>query len=194
MRSQHTTSSYFTLRHSRSTNTLSRQRALAVHADGDDVLRQHAGELDTGVTYFAPRFGWRDRLFYALTLVRRLTPISGNPRIRIRLRPRFDYGATAPIITHGSHHIRYVGPNFTLRLTTDAPIDFIRDEAFFNLNVPIDLILGPDETLSDGVMETARSFEERTRDDWLQWVHRLAIPFEWQDAVIRAAISLKLCT
>jgi hypothetical protein len=34
-----------TLRHSRSTNTLSRQAPFAVHADRDAVLGEHAGEL-----------------------------------------------------------------------------------------------------------------------------------------------------
>ena len=58
----------------------------------------------------------------------------------------------------------------------------------------IDLVLGVDETLSEGVEQTAQAFENRTRDYWLPWAHRLAIPFEWQDAVIRAAITLKLCT
>ena len=48
--------------------------------------------------------------------------------------------------------------------------------------------------MSEGVEQTAHAFENRTRDYWLKWVHRLAIPFEWQDAVIRAAITLKLCT
>jgi GH15 family glucan-1,4-alpha-glucosidase len=99
------------------------------------------------VTDFIPRFLWRDRLFHPQTLVRRLTPISGSPRIRIRVRPRFDFGATAPVCTYGSHHIRYVGPNMTLRLTTNAPVDFIRDETFFNLRGPLECILGPDETL-----------------------------------------------
>jgi GH15 family glucan-1,4-alpha-glucosidase len=158
----------------------------------ETVLHGRHGSLR--VTDFVPRFEWRDRMFYPLMLVRRITPLSGRPRIRIRLRPRFDYGSTAPVVTHGSHHIRYIGPNFTLRLTTDAPVDYIRDEAYFNVNAPIDLILGPDETLSDSVMETARSYEERTRSYWLRWVRRLAIPAEWQDAVIRAAITLKLCT
>lgn len=154
----------------------------------------HGKQGSVRITDFAPRFGWRDRLFHPQTLVRRLTPISGSPRVRIRVRPRFDYGATAPVLTYGSHHIRYVGPRLTLRLTTDAPIDFIRDETMFNLSSSMDLILGPDETLSEGVTQTARSFEERTRSYWQHWVHRLAIPFEWQDAVIRAAITLKLCT
>ena len=34
------------------------------------------------VTDFVPRFLWRDRIFHPQTLVRRLTPISGSPRIR----------------------------------------------------------------------------------------------------------------
>ena len=29
---------------------------------------------------------------------------------------------------------------------------------------------------------------------WQEWVRGLAIPVEWQEAVIRAAITLKLCT
>ncbi len=146
------------------------------------------------VTDLAPRFLWRDRLFHPQTLVRRLTPIAGSPRIRIRVRPRFDFGATAPVLTFGSHHIRYVGPNMTLRLTTNAPIDYIRDERFFDLRGPLEFILGPDETLREGITQTAAAFEDRTRSYWQHWVHRLAIPFEWQDAVIRAALTLKLCT
>ena len=154
----------------------------------------HGKQGSLRITDFAPRFFWRDRLFYPQMIVRRLTPIAGSPRIKIRLRPRFNYGAAAPVRTYGSHHIRYVGPNMTLRLTTDAPIDFIRDETYFNLRGPIDLILGPDETLQEGVTETAAGLDERTRLYWRNWTHRLAIPFEWQDAVIRAALTLKLCT
>ncbi len=146
------------------------------------------------VVDFAPRFLWHDRSFRPQTLVRRLHAVSGAPRLRMRIRPRFDYGATAPVVTRGSNHIRYVGPNFTLRLTTDAPIDYLLDETYFDLREPINIILGSDETLTGGTAETARSFEERTEVYWREWVHRLAVPFEWQDAVIRAAITLKLCT
>ena len=167
------------------------------HYDGNTailVTTLHGKQGSLRVTDFAPRFWWRDRTFYPQTLVRRLAPISGSPRIRIRLRPRFDYGATAPSLTWGSHHIRYSGSNATLRLTTNAPVDYIREETLFNLSRPYDLILGVDETLTEGVEQTAHTFENRTREYWLTWAHRLAIPFEWQDAVIRAAITLKLCT
>jgi hypothetical protein len=57
----------------------------------------------------------------------------------------------------------------------------------------VSLLLGPDETLTGGIDETARDFEEQTALYWRHWSRRLAVPLEWQDAVIRAAITLKLC-
>ncbi|MGP1683018.1 MAG: glycoside hydrolase family 15 protein, partial [Giesbergeria sp.] len=38
----------------------------------------------------------------------------------------------------------------------------------------------------------ARMFEQETMAYWKVWSQRLAVPLEWQDAVIRAAITLKL--
>jgi GH15 family glucan-1,4-alpha-glucosidase len=156
--------------------------------------RLHASSGSVEITDFIPRFHWRGRKFRPQTIVRRVTPISGHPHICVRHRPTFEFGAVSPAITHGSNHIRYVGPEFTLRLTTDGPIDYLLQETWFNLNQPINFILGPDETLNDSVWETARHFEEQTVDYWRSWSRRLALPLEWQDAVIRAAITLKLCT
>ncbi len=146
------------------------------------------------ITDFAPRFGQFGRMFRPLNLVRTIRPIQGNPRIRIRLRPRSDYGATAPTVTHGSNHIRYVGTNLTLRLTTDAPPAYILDETPFFLEDPVALVLGPDETLTRAPGAAAHEFLERTREYWRDWVRHLALPLEWQDAVIRAAITIKLCS
>jgi len=145
------------------------------------------------ITDFAPRFRLRGRRFRPMMLVRRITPIAGTPRIGIRLRPLFDYGASEPTLTHGSNHIRYVGDNLTLRVTTNAPTTYVRNETPFCLEEPISLLFGPDETLAGGVEETARDFQERTAEYWKLWVRGLALPFEWQEAVIRAAITLKLC-
>jgi len=146
------------------------------------------------ITDFAPRFETRGRIFRPNMLVRRVAPVSGSPRIRVCLRPRFNYGAATPDITFGSNHIRYVGPDLTLRLTTDAPVDYVREETAFIIEETHNFVLGPDETLEGGIGSTAREFEERTSHYWRGWVRTLAIPYEWQDAVIRAAITLKLCT
>ena len=145
------------------------------------------------VTDFAPRFHTRGRTFRPTTLVRRIRPIRGSPRIRIRLRPRFDYGARAPDVTHGSNHVRYSHPGQALRLSTNAPVTYVLDETPFLLEEALSLILGPDETLVGGVEETAREFEEKTDTYWRWWTRRLALPFQWQEAVTRAAITLKLC-
>ena len=145
------------------------------------------------VTDFAPRFQTRGRTFRPTTLVRRIRPVRGSPRIRIRVRPRFNYGARAPDVTHGSNHIRYAHTSQALRLSTNAPITYVLDETPFLLEEPVSLLFGPDETLAGGVEETAREFEEKTDTYWRRWTRRLALPFEWQEAVTRAAITLKLC-
>jgi GH15 family glucan-1,4-alpha-glucosidase len=155
------------------------------------ILRSEAGAVE--ITDFCPRFYIRDRIFRPQMLIRRVVPIAGNPRLRIRLRPRFSYGSRAPAITWGSNHIRYVGDKLTLRLTTDAPIDYVLDEIAFKVTEPIHLILGPDETLAEGPAESVRAFQDNTANYWRGWSHRLALCPEWQEAVIRAAITLKMC-
>jgi len=95
-------------------------------------------------------------------------------------------------LTVGSGHIRYVMPEMTLRLTTDASLTAILEERPFFLNDDVTLVLGPDETVSTTVAELGRRFIEETVAYWRDWVRRLAIPFEWQGAVIRAAITLQL--
>jgi len=156
--------------------------------------RLSAPDGEVLVVDFAPRFYSRGRAFRPRTIVRRIIPLSGSPRVRLRVRPTFDYGATRPQRTRGSNHIRFVGEGQVLRLTTDAAVDYVLDETMFTLNEPLSLILGPDETLSEGVGATAQDFFESTADYWIGWSRRLALPMEWQDAVIRSAITLKLCS
>ncbi|HSA82955.1 MAG TPA: glycoside hydrolase family 15 protein [Geminicoccaceae bacterium] len=146
------------------------------------------------ITDFAPRFLQFGRVFRPTTLMRIVTPFGETPRIRIRLRPVFHYGSHAPEITRGSNHIRYVGPDFSLRLTTNAPLIYLLDETPFILEDQIVLVLGPDESLRGPVLETGREFFEQTAAYWRTLTLRLSVPFEWQDAVIRAAITLKLCS
>ena len=146
------------------------------------------------ITDFAPRFEQFGRSFRPTMIVRTIERLRGEPRIRIRLRPRFDYGSRRPELTRGSNHIRYVGPRLALRLTTDAPVSFISDEITFVLEQPLTLLLGPDESLTEPVDSVAREFRSRTESYWREFVRHLAVPFEWQEAVIRAAITLQLCS
>jgi GH15 family glucan-1,4-alpha-glucosidase len=144
------------------------------------------------ITDFAPRFFQRGRYFHPTMLVRRVRPVSGAPRIRVALNLRYDWGKTAPVITRGSNHIRYVGDALTLRLNTDAPISHLLARQPFVLTREQNFMLGPDESLQFGVADTARHMEQETLAYWRGWSQRLALPLQWQEAVIRAAITLKL--
>ncbi len=144
------------------------------------------------ITDFAPRFWSRGRTFRPLTLIRRVRVLGGTPRMRVLLRPRFDWGRMKPQVTRGSTHIRFVGPAMTLRVNTDAPIDYVLSETFFVVDRNLNFILGPDETLTGGIEDTARSFEQDTASYWRNWSRALSLPLDWQDAVIRAAITLKM--
>ena len=144
------------------------------------------------ITDLAPRFWSRGRMFRPLSLIRRIKVLAGSPRARVILRPRFDWGRFKPEVTQGSSHIRYVGPGVTLRLNTDAPLNYVLAERYFVVDRPMNFILGPDETLQSGIEDTARGFEQETASYWRTWTRALSLPLEWQDAVIRAAITLKM--
>jgi len=143
---------------------------------------------------FSPRLEQYGRAFRPMMLVRTITPLHGSPRVCIRLRPLGSYGSVEPTQTWGSNHIRYVLPEVTLRLTTDASITSVLEERFFVLDETLTLVLGPDETLPDAPGHLGRQFYDQTLHYWEGWTRGLSIPFDWQEAVIRAAITLKLCT
>lgn len=157
------------------------------------VTRLYDGEgACVEITDLAPRFRHFGRVFCPMTLVRRVRRIAGAPRVRVRVRPAADAGRVRRGITFGSHHIRYVDGETVLRLTTDASINAVLEERPFVLEDAITLLLGPDESVQDATADVGRRFTEETIQYWHDWVRSLAIPFEWQDAVIRAAITLQL--
>ncbi len=156
------------------------------------VLTSESG-ASVEILDFCPRHRRSGRTYRPLAFVRLIRPIAGSPRIRIRMRPTADWGARAAECTAGSNHIRYMVTGATLRLTTNAPIGHILDERVFRLEEPLAMFLGPDEPFVGDVRETAAGMAELTAAYWRDWVRTLAVPLDYQAAVIRAAIALKLC-
>jgi len=171
----------------------SRQSYVRNTAILETILRTKDGE-ELRVTDFAPRFRQFGRIYRPPMLVRRIEPVIGQPRVTIRLRPTFDYGATAPQTSIGSNHARFIGTDSVLRVTADIGPSYILNESPFHLDRTINLFIGSDESLGQDPDDLARRFLHETTAYWVDWVRALAIPFEWQDAVIRAAVTLKLCS
>ncbi|SFR89343.1 Glucoamylase (glucan-1,4-alpha-glucosidase), GH15 family [Dyella sp. OK004] len=142
---------------------------------------------------FAPRYRSHGRFYHPVLLARRVRPLNGSPRIRVLLRPLCDYGQRAPETSTGSNHIRYLLSDVTQRLTSDVAAPLIERGLFFHLDRPAHFVFGPDETLAHSPADFIHHTLEYTLAYWRDWVRYLSVPYEWQEAVIRAAITLKLC-
>jgi GH15 family glucan-1,4-alpha-glucosidase len=173
--------------------TASTRRYLPNTAILETVLTDGNGN-SVRVTDFCPRFRARERMFKPVGLVRMIEAVSGRPMVRLRVEPAQNRGCAKPEMTWGSSHIRFAGGDYPYRITTDGSVQSIIEQREFVLDRTLTVILGPDEPLSESVTRIGRQFFEDTAEYWRDWVRGLAIPFEWQDEVIRAAITLKLCT
>ncbi len=142
---------------------------------------------------FAPRHAKHSRTYRPIALARIIRPLHGVPRVTIRMRPARDWGARPAPTTSGSNHIRYHCTDLTFRLTTDCPVSHVLDERTFRVERTLSFFFGPDEGYDQAVGAGVAAALERTEDYWKQWVRTLYLPLDWQEAVIRAAITLKLC-
>jgi len=142
---------------------------------------------------FCPYFRRLGRTYRPTAYARIVRPVSGSPRIRVRLRPTRRWGERCPHFVGGTNHVRFRAGGLTLRLTTTGPVGMIDEERCFRLENALHFFLGPDESFAGNIPSTIDSMLTDTTAEWQGWVRGLAIPFEWQEAVIRAAISLKLC-
>ena len=154
--------------------------------------RDRAGNA-VEVIDFCPRFNRAGRMYRPVAFARIVKPVEGSPRIRVRLRPSRDWGAADPEHTRGTNHIRYLLDAMALRLTTTAPVGWIEDERLFRVERPLHFFLGPDESFGDDLRVSLDRMLDGTVRSWQSWVRGLATPVEWQEAVIRCAITLKLC-
>ncbi|MFN4141754.1 glycoside hydrolase family 15 protein [Aestuariivirga sp.] len=156
------------------------------------IHRDEAGNA-IEVIDFCPRVQRLERVYRPIAFARIVRPLSGVPRIRVRLRPTYAFGERSAARTFGSNHIRYVTDSHVFRMTTNAAVRLVSEELPFRVERPLHFFLGPDEGLSGQIGGTVDQMLADTTAEWRLWARGLATPPDWQEAVIRAAISLKLC-
>lgn len=144
------------------------------------------------ITDFVPRFKQYGRTYRPMTIIRKLTPIL-SPKIKVRVRPAAEYGEIPYEKIQGSNHIRFVADSkLSLRLSSTLSVTAIMDEQFYVLDGTHYLLFSSDESVQESLSHLGERFLQETENYWFDWSRYLAIPFEWQEAVIRAAITLKL--
>ncbi|MFT5083145.1 MAG: GH15 family glucan-1,4-alpha-glucosidase [Lentisphaeria bacterium] len=140
---------------------------------------------------FAPRFKQFGRFYHPLTIMRKLQA-KGTPRCRVIVRPAQNDGVDPTKKEQGSNHIRYRAENWSMRLTTDLSVTYILEETPFIVDSTKHLIFGQDESITESIEQLVHRFYKETSSYWMEWCRYLAVPYEWQNSVIRSAITLKL--
>lgn len=144
------------------------------------------------ITDFVPRFKQYGRTYRPTTIIRKLVPIF-SPKLRVRVRPMAECGEISYKKIQGSNHIRFVADNqLPFRLSSTLSVTAIMDEQPYVLDGTHYLMFGNDESVQESLAHLGERFLQETIDYWFDWSRYLAIPFEWQEAVIRSAITLKL--
>jgi len=144
------------------------------------------------ITDFAPRFENFDRYYKPLMLIRKVEPLSGSPRIRIKCQPVAERGEIQLTPSQGSNHIQYMGIDQEVRLTTNAPLSYITDGKSFVLQRPIYLVLTYGRPLEASIESTSERFLQSTVDYWRSWVKSTSISNFHQKLVLRSALILKI--
>lgn len=134
-------------------------------------------------------------------LIRRVLCVRGTVPFRMRVAPRFNYGA-AP------HTLRMVGdlavfesPDLSLALTTTVPVECDGSDVWaeFKLGEGESAVFALDQVGGDVVprgcacAEAAHEFEE-TVAYWRRWLSASRYRGRWREMVHRSALTLKLLT
>lgn len=144
------------------------------------------------VTDYAPRFYQYDRYFKPLMLIRKIEPLEGMPRIKVRCSPVGDYGNIQPQHDQGSNHMEFIGLGKQVRLTTNIPLSYIHDEDSVVLNETKYLVLTYGAPLEASLISTAEDFLTKTILYWRGWVKNMSVSSFHQEAIIRSSLCLKI--
>lgn len=144
------------------------------------------------VTDFAPRFYQYERYYKPLMLIRKIEPIEGYSSINVKCHPVGDYGNIVPETSLGSSHIRYLGLDSQVRLTTNISLNYVISDKTFVLNETKYLVLSYGPPLEDALTDTAEKFLNKTISYWRKWVKTASIVNFYQRAAIRSALILKI--
>lgn len=145
------------------------------------------------VTTWAPKYRRHGREHRPPMLIRRIEPISGRPVARVSISPAAEFGRHRRTMQVGVHHVSFTDGGRSVRVTTDASVSYLAEERAFIVDRCMYFVLSEDEPLAASIHQLGGEMLEATERYWTSWVRRLAIPYEWQAEVIRAAITLQLC-
>ena len=144
------------------------------------------------VTDFAPRFQQYDRYFKPLMIIRKIEAVEGEPSLKLDCTPVGDYGEQKLKGEQGSNHIKFIGHQSEIRLTSNIPFTYINEDKYFVLNETMYAVLSFGTPLEASLIDTCEAFLSKTLQYWKRWTKTMGIGNFMQDSVIRSSLVLKL--
>jgi GH15 family glucan-1,4-alpha-glucosidase len=141
---------------------------------------------------FAPRYTNDHGHHRPPQLMRIIRPVKGSPRIKMVLKPRMAYGSLTPEASVTGNGIAYRAGDTHLYFRTDIPYTYVIDGQGFELTGDRYCVLSHGEPFPLPLKFGLEEALDRTAEYWRTWVKHCSIPFEYQEAVIRSALALKL--
>ncbi|TGM60480.1 glycoside hydrolase family 15 protein [Leptospira vanthielii] len=169
-------------------------RTSQVYIENTNILRTeiHTESGSFAVIDFAPRYYENGKLQYKRNLYRKIIPLEGEVKIKIRISPTYDYGMETMFPKVLSDHILFDSAEFKIHTVSNVSLNQIVKENFFHLNQPIFIGLFeslPNESPIDNYIESEFT---KTKSYWQNWVKHCTIPNFAQKQQIRSALCLKL--
>lgn len=141
---------------------------------------------------FIPRYQLQDQVHRPIEVHRQLIPVRGTPSLRIDFEPRLNYAQEIPRLGRHERSIRVEGSQDTLYLHSSLSIETILAKGYHLLQRPAYLVLCYDFPLERDFKSYSEFALQATIRYWQTWARHCAIPPQYQQEVIRSALTLKL--
>ncbi len=157
-----------------------------------ETIHEDAEGNRFAVIDFFPRFEQFGRTYRPLMLMRKVIPLSGLPKINVEIQPVQGWSKEPAPMQRGSSHVRFLGLDDELRLSTTMPLTQLLAGTHATLSVPLYFILTWGVPPEDDLATLVETFQLRTEQWWRNWVMGCNTPVLFQREVIRSALALKL--
>mgnify|MGYP000865986471 CR=1 FL=1 len=118
----------------------------------------------------------------------------GEPRIVVEIAPRPDYGRHAPQPVNLGRMLRFEGGGDTFFVQSNFPMSRLVEGQTMVLGREAAITFSYGEPVDGWSLETVRDDLRRTTRYWEGFSRHCYLPLDWQDAIVRSALTLKLLT
>lgn len=150
------------------------------------------GDATFTITDFTPRFYHQEKIQRPSMIVRKVTPLKGNPYIKAWVTPILGWSKVTARTSQENNAIHFLGYPETVILNTSAPLHDINSNKAFKLDNTIYFVFSWGISIEGDLDKECERLLSNSIQYWRKWVMHTSLPTLFQKEVIRSALLLKL--